>query len=1493
MSNYKEDLLSIGLKIILTNTAVKNIYSNILEYISNEIGKEHIETNSFNKKEEISYDLLKKILSPNKEYQSYLRNAGVGSEGDDLIDVIIATDSQGSVNKELLSYFPKKTIVLRGIQQAKGRDSNEFIVTNFSLLPENIGQDSVYSIPAFLSFYPKDIATYYGLGIPDDIVTKIKELPTSQEYYHLTNKRLEDWRRYLNIKEKLAEDKYFSLNYLGYKENLKEESLEFFIDKDQTFNEALLAKIKRSIGYPIYLNKAKSQDDEKIYNKGQIIGELIDFNKKNMRLRVRLNEEFLDRLNKISTRPPQSGVLEYKPIGDLTEIKRRKRGLEKFRQGQMANINLAKFIFDAKKSRLPSNDIKLDREALFIKTLNNRQLKAVENAINTKDLYLVKGPPGTGKTTVITEMCHQIVKQGKKVLLSSQSNLAVDNVIARLMEVPSVRALRLGSSVEKEGLAYTEDKVVKTWLKSSAKKAESKIEECRKSVDFTKRAREIKRRLVGYKKSLEKKKEAEDNLRKEEEWKRKLLKELNQINRDTDKYQEVINSLESIIDNFLQQDLAQKETKDLEELLAINDNYIKFIENLDSILKYLNKINESNMRPNLLKLDFNRIYEVAQKAYHLKATILKGYEEESKIYANIEEEINNISKIQQEFSNNKFEKLINKKEELTNKIEVLNERLSDEKLNYAKLQSYQESLKQRELDVDKWLDNISPTAIDLGMLDNLIDNLNNSLPVNLYRGEIDEELFKVIWSRSKGGVEKKLSVLRNNYENYDEFILAANQLEAIIDLNESFITKLRAKLLDQGYSQNALKSLLKPKVFSIQAENKLFDYIKRVDKSYWKGKKGAYIDLSVIGQSYLDSKDNKKLERAFENFSEFNFKVKKSYKKLKRNIKEQESLMTGLKLKVVEIIFEGLEGSSIEFIEKIEQDIDRVSAELISVKERRNFLNQEISKQSDLSTRLKEEINYSFTKIKRLLNNLPSNNEIFASLQIHTHSLLSSDLKDLTSFIRKWNKEYLEAKEIAKELRKSKFMNYLNDSLIEVKDKINNDLKDKSIKKEELSEEITIIEEKILTYNEELKEIKEKLSLDLNWWEKNFNQLDYFDQDIINRRLETDNLDSLSFINFIISKLEGVNRGYNANSSYINRFSDLVSSWKKKSKDISKVDEFALKEIYIKNVNVIGSTCSNTGAKRFIEEYDDFDYVIVDEISKATPPELILPLLKGKKLILIGDDKQLPPMIHANTLDELAEELKVDKKEVDHIKRSLFAELWKAADEENKTMLNIQYRMHPDIMAVINQFYGGELESGLENPNQDRKHEFKLPYISESNHNIWIDLPLSEYFYEEKLGTSYKNSAELQIIEKVVSDLDQEWAKKVAQGAEIKKVGLITFYSAQARLLSHRFLNNDNYPNLEFRVGTVDRFQGMERDIVIVSMVRNNPNNAIGFARSPERINVALSRAKELLVLVGSTQLFCHESSHSSATKIYSNIASIINSKGGIINVSKLGKGGL
>ena len=375
---------------------------------------------------------------------------------------------------------------------------------------------------------------------------------------------------------------------------------------------------------------------------------------------------------------------------------------------------------------------------------------------------------------------------------------------------------------------------------------------------------------------------------------------------------------------------------------------------------------------------------------------------------------------------------------------------------------------------------------------------------------------------------------------------------------------------------------------------------------------------------------------------------------------------------------------------------------------------------------------------------------------------------------------------------------------------------------------------------------------------------------------------------------------------------DLPSKWRKE-----------VYQEYVSHCNVIGATCSSisdtnysaTEAKgkhrdsRFIKRFRAifgeteingypvflrFNTVIQDEASKATPAELSLPLVYGEKAVVIGDHRQLPPnldredilfKLHMQKLkadsreehDQIEQLESYVRKNFDILEKSHFERLFRQIDSSLRGTFDTQYRMHNDINRVIEQFYvdDGGLKCGV--ANESREHGIDIPnLISPDNHVIWINTSSPEV----RDGTSRANRGEVEAIEWVLSQLSKSESFRCYQESlptnEDREIGLITFYGSQLKRLKG-IVDKETKKGLSIKMSSVDRFQGMERNIIIVSMVRSNsmaqkwgqkpdynrfPNvgfpaqKEYGFAKSPNRLNVALSRAKRLLIIVGNGEHF-------------------------------------
>lgn len=384
------------------------------------------------------------------------------------------------------------------------------------------------------------------------------------------------------------------------------------------------------------------------------------------------------------------------------------------------------------------------------------------------------------------------------------------------------------------------------------------------------------------------------------------------------------------------------------------------------------------------------------------------------------------------------------------------------------------------------------------------------------------------------------------------------------------------------------------------------------------------------------------------------------------------------------------------------------------------------------------------------------------------------------------------------------------------------------------------------------------------------------------------------------------------------KFAATQTKWKQKLEKANPDTKKFLKRIYLENVNVVAATCLECGRGDFKGLYKEngFDCVIVDEASKSTPPELLVPLVLGRKIVIIGDHKQLPPMIEEKGIVEVLEEMgELDLAEdIESFKTSQFEKLFQDANDNIKVTLRTQYRMHNSIMQVINAFYKeeGGLECGIKtdmdlpdfNIRGSRWHGISSdPLFHPDHHVLWVDVQTPETNH----SPSYSNDGEVEAIHSILATLTQnkefESYLDACAKHEEKGIGIISFYGKQVEKLKN-LVREFETEKLPIRLRTVDKFQGMERDIMIVSTVRSNQqiqhksgsannelkhrkpnvreNKAIGFAKDFRRVNVALSRARRLLIIVGNEKHF------SDNHKMYAEISDTIHRNGRHIDARQL-----
>lgn len=289
-------------------------------------------------------------------------------------------------------------------------------------------------------------------------------------------------------------------------------------------------------------------------------------------------------------------------------------------------------------------------------------------------------------------------------------------------------------------------------------------------------------------------------------------------------------------------------------------------------------------------------------------------------------------------------------------------------------------------------------------------------------------------------------------------------------------------------------------------------------------------------------------------------------------------------------------------------------------------------------------------------------------------------------------------------------------------------------------------------------------------------------------------------------------------------------NWLKLNKEVQKLFDAAkvMEEALIKKVIMESNVVVSTNGSAGIEELEKirFDTVVIDEGSQATEPSCYIPIVHGEKIIMGGDHKQLPPTI----LNQKAEKI---------LSKTLFEKLINKYPE-NSSILTIQYRMNDKIMQFSNnKFYNGILKSDKNVKNRTLKiytKDMSYPYneILDKTPIVFVDTSLiPEKFEIIKKGSSSKYNP---LEAKIVIELSKILSEKNID------FGIISPYKDQVKFLKEQ---------IDGTINTVDGFQGKEKEVIIFSLTRSNEEGLIGFLTDERRLNVAITRAKKKLIIIG------------------------------------------
>jgi superfamily I DNA and/or RNA helicase len=297
------------------------------------------------------------------------------------------------------------------------------------------------------------------------------------------------------------------------------------------------------------------------------------------------------------------------------------------------------------------------------------------------------------------------------------------------------------------------------------------------------------------------------------------------------------------------------------------------------------------------------------------------------------------------------------------------------------------------------------------------------------------------------------------------------------------------------------------------------------------------------------------------------------------------------------------------------------------------------------------------------------------------------------------------------------------------------------------------------------------------------------------------------------------------------------------SKEARELEDYLVNKV-LDHAQVIATTLIGS-ASGYLQDMR-FDAVVIDEAGQGIEAAAWVPMLKAEKVIMAGDPFQLPPTVKSQEAARLGLTKTLLEKAIER--------------HERISLLKVQYRMHQDIMAYSNlKFYNNAL---VAHPNNQ--------YRALDDQELVVEfVDTAGCGYEEEAGDqgeSLQNREEAALVERHFDALRNRYTSAVS-------VGFLSPYRAQVKVLQD-LLKSKQDDATEVTINTIDSFQGQERDIIYISLVRSNTRNEIGFLKDYRRMNVAMTRARKKLVLIGDSATLGSDS-------FYSGLLELLEQQGG------------
>ncbi|CAB1217048.1 AAA family ATPase [Serratia liquefaciens] len=307
-----------------------------------------------------------------------------------------------------------------------------------------------------------------------------------------------------------------------------------------------------------------------------------------------------------------------------------------------------------------------------------------------------------------------------------------------------------------------------------------------------------------------------------------------------------------------------------------------------------------------------------------------------------------------------------------------------------------------------------------------------------------------------------------------------------------------------------------------------------------------------------------------------------------------------------------------------------------------------------------------------------------------------------------------------------------------------------------------------------------------------------------------------------------------------------------------------LDEFYSRSRQLVAGTCVGIGQGHIGIQENIYDWVIIDEAARSIASELAIAMQSARRVLLVGDHLQLPPLYSDAHKAALARKLGINnsRTEIDEVLRSDFARAFNSAyGAQASAALLTQYRMAPPIGDLVSKtFYDRKLLNGERAiPDVYRQAPEALCSVV-----TWLDtanLGHRAHHLEDR-GTSIYNRCEADEIISVLKQVSEN-EEFVAQLSKLVNkdeaaIGVICMYAEQKRLLRQKFnqeIWSEGFKDI-VKIDTVDSYQGKENRIIILSLTRSDKQHTPGFLRAPNRINVAMSRAMDRLLIVGNADIW-------------------------------------